>query len=172
MTLLTEQEPQEGQDMSEEKDDANKIAKVRWSKLSEMQIDKLRQENKSLESRLKESEKKIETLERVREQMQKEIDKDGAGRGFWHVAHSCVPKQQYWDLEQRLSQAEAERDEFRKKGENLCTAHGLLLLEKANLMDVAGKMAGFIKWTLDNVLWTETAKENARVRLEEWEKTK
>ena len=43
--------------MSEEKDDANKIAKVRWSELSEMQIDKLRQENKSLESRLKEAEK-------------------------------------------------------------------------------------------------------------------
>ena len=45
--------------------------------------------------------------DRVIAELKKELNKSGSGRGKWHVAHSCVPKQQYWTLEE-------ERDKLRE----------------------------------------------------------
>jgi chromosome segregation ATPase len=97
--------------MSEEKEDANKIAKVRWSELSEMQIDKLRQENKSLESRLSEMEGFKNTF------------RDDAN-GWMKACDSLkndikLSREKNRDLESRLNEAESALEAERSYNQNL-----------------------------------------------------
>ena len=50
----------------------------------------------------------IQRKEAIIKELQKELNNSGDGRGEWHVNHSCVPKEQYWTLEKKLLELEAE----------------------------------------------------------------
>lgn len=63
---------------------------------------------RELEAKANALREESDRLKRVNQELQKELDKSGNGRGAWHVAHSCVPKEQYWALEKELSATKAQ----------------------------------------------------------------
>lgn len=107
---------------------------------------KLVDEKMSLESRLKEAERKRQCSEHhVKEQENTNDELSDENEA----------------LKARLSQAEAERDEWKKSWHDLAVSHSDKAREIALLMDVAGKMAGAIEKELD---WVKTVANDSQCK--------